>query len=207
VSAGTSFFALEERLLLAAQPVVVVADGLPTVAAPIGGQAQFTVTFDNTANPGNDNIGYAPFIDLVLPKRGADGVAPGTPPSLDPTQPNDDDGVTFASASYLGIPLSATVLVFDANGNATHPLLRDANNNPVVVALRVLRAGTAVGDGQHHGQCVELGRSRGGLAGGRAGRLCLRLGPAEQSDAGLTLRRSRGGEYHHAHRANGQQDL
>ncbi|MFM2151227.1 MAG: hypothetical protein RLZZ187_3533 [Pseudomonadota bacterium] len=144
MSAGTSFFALEERLLLAAQPVVVVADGLPTVAAPIGGQAQFTVTFDNTANPGNDNIGYAPFIDLVLPKRGADGVAPGTPPSLDPTQPNDDDGVTFASASYLGIPLSATVLVFDANGNATHPLLRDANNNPVVVNASSFRV--ALGD-------------------------------------------------------------
>lgn len=136
--AGTSFFALEERLLLAAQPVVEVTGG----EAPIGGQAQITLTFDNTAAPGNDNVGFAPFIDLVLPKRGADGVPPGSVLPPDPVPP--DDGVTFASASYLGIPLSATVLVFDSAGNATHPLLRDANNNPVVVNASSFRV--ALGD-------------------------------------------------------------
>ena len=127
--AGTSFVALEERLLLAAPPVVEVNGGF----APVSGQAQVTLTFDNAAAPGNANVGFAPFIDLVLPKRGADGVPPGSVLPPDPVPP--DDGVTFASASYLGIPLSATVLVFDAAGNATHPLLRDVNNNPVVVNI------------------------------------------------------------------------
>lgn len=121
--AGTSFVALEERLLLEAQPIVEVTGGF----APIGGQAQIAVTFDNAALSSDTNVGYAPFIDLVLPKRGADGAAPGTVPS----QP--DDGVTFASATYLGAELSRTVLTFNAAGNTTHPLLRDANNNPVVV--------------------------------------------------------------------------
>lgn len=111
-------------MLLAAQPIVEITGG----NAPIGGQAQITVTFDNVPDAtAGSNIGYAPFIDLVLPKRGADGVAPGTVPS----QP--DDGVTFASATYLGGELSRTVLTFNAAGNATHPLLRDASSNLVVV--------------------------------------------------------------------------
>ena len=133
MSAGTSFFALEERLLLAAQPVVEITGG----NAPIGGQAQITLTFDNTAAPGGSNIGYAPFIDLVLPKRGVDGVPPGTVTA----EPQPDDGVTFVSASYLGVPLKATKLVFDAQGNATHPFLRGPGNTPLVVNVSTFLVG------------------------------------------------------------------
>jgi hypothetical protein len=128
--AGTSFVALEERLLLAAQPFVEVAGG----NAPIGGEAQFTLTFDNTAAPGAGNIGYAPFIDLVLPRRGVDGEAPGTGPN------QTYDGLEFFSASYLGVQLKATKLVFDANGNATHPFLRVENTDtPLVVSANTFK--------------------------------------------------------------------
>ncbi|MBS0453792.1 MAG: VCBS domain-containing protein [Proteobacteria bacterium] len=98
----------------------LLADAAPTVTLDSGGsdvllgnQAQFTVNFTN----GSTQVGYAPFIDVFLPATGKDG----------------NDGVTFASASYLGQTLTPSVVTFDANGNATHPLARDANGNPVVI--------------------------------------------------------------------------
>src|SRR5262249_27602851 len=46
----------------------------------------------------------------------------------------------FESASYLGQTLPATVLTFDANKQAIHPLAKDSAGRPVVVT------GDAVGD-------------------------------------------------------------
>ncbi|MDM0114790.1 VCBS domain-containing protein [Variovorax sp. J22R133] len=98
----------------------LLANAAPTVALDSGGsdvllgeQASFTVNFSNNSA----QVGYAPFIDVFLPATGKDG----------------NDGVTFASATYLGQTLGANVVTFDANGNATHPFARDANGNPVIV--------------------------------------------------------------------------
>ncbi len=123
-------------MLLAAQPVVTVSGDLQPL---IGEQAQLTVTFDNQpdGSPGG-NVGYAPYVDLVLPQNGADGGGTGS------TAPNQNDGVSFVSASFLGTPLAATVIEFDANGQAIHPFARDAAG-----ALRVVNAadyGAAAGD-------------------------------------------------------------
>ncbi|BDG73590.1 beta strand repeat-containing protein [Roseomonas fluvialis] len=103
----------------------------------IGEQAQITVTFDNQpdGSAGGD-VGYAPYVDLILPQNGADGAGVGNNPV--------NDGVSFASASYLGVSLSATVLEFDAAGQAVHPFARDGSGN-----LRVVNAadyGAAAGD-------------------------------------------------------------
>jgi uncharacterized repeat protein (TIGR01451 family)/fimbrial isopeptide formation D2 family protein len=63
----------------------------------IGQQFTFTATFDNTGT----NTGYGPFIDLVFPATGADGVYPGTAPA------DLYDGITFVGASYLGATIPA----------------------------------------------------------------------------------------------------
>ncbi len=120
--AGTAFARLEERILLAAQPVAEVQDQ----SIQLGSQATIEVSFDNQPDsaPGSD-VGYAPYIDLVLPRNGADGAGPGNVP--------DNDGVSFVSATYLGVAVDATVLEFDAAGQAIHPFARDAAGDPVVV--------------------------------------------------------------------------
>ena len=101
----------------AAQPVASASVAPP--AAPLIGEALvFPVTFDNTGS----STGYGPFIDLVLPTIGADGAGAAT-----------DDGIAFVSATYLGAPVVATVLTFDASGNVTHPYARTAGGVPVVV--------------------------------------------------------------------------
>ncbi len=101
-------------LLLVASMVAVVR---PTWAAPvpsvslavpgsvlIGDPVSFTVTFDN-ASP--TDAGYGPYIDLELPTIGADGAGPAT-----------DDGISFVGATYLGAPVTATVLTCPV---ASHP--------------------------------------------------------------------------------------
>ncbi len=127
---------LEERLLLAAQPVVAISGD---TAVLIGEQAQLTVSFDNQPDgTSGGDVGYAPYVDLVLPQNGADGAGVGSTP------PNENDGVTFVSATYLGHAVDATVIEFDENGQAVHPFARDASGN-----LRVVNAadyGAAAGD-------------------------------------------------------------
>jgi large repetitive protein len=95
----------------------------------LGEQAQLTITFDNVpdGSPGGD-VGYSPYVDLVLPLNGADGSGPGSLP------PFENDGVGFVSASFLGTPLASTVIEFDASGQATHPFARDATGNLRVVS-------------------------------------------------------------------------
>ena len=93
------------------------ADFVPTKNADalIGEEFTFEVQFKNLGT----QIGYGPFIALVLPASGADG----------PTNPDgiyfEDSGVGYqGSASYLGTAIAKAridVLTFSATGVLTHP--------------------------------------------------------------------------------------
>ncbi|GHD57917.1 hypothetical protein GCM10007350_06940 [Jeongeupia chitinilytica] len=98
----------------------LLADASPTVGFTSGGtdtligdQLTFTLNFTNPST----QEGYAPYIDLFLPRTGKDG----------------DDGVSFVAASYLGQNIQSYVLTFDASGKATHPLAKDNLGQPVVL--------------------------------------------------------------------------
>ncbi|WP_433735999.1 VCBS domain-containing protein [Pseudomonas putida] len=108
----------------------LLADAAPTVTLPatgsdvlLGDRFTFTVNFNNTST----QAGFAPFINLALPATGKDG----------------DDGVNFISATYLGQNLITHTVTFDAAGNATHPLAKDANGNFLIInaATFGMRAG------------------------------------------------------------------
>ena len=113
---------LEGRRLLAAIPAV-------SINAPaevmIGETADLEVTFDNV-DP--NDPGFGPFVDVYLPRNGADGVAGvGT------------DGVSYVpgSANYLGAPVTANVYVFPDDGGGTgtisHPYAVDITGAPLNV--------------------------------------------------------------------------
>jgi len=115
------FEKLEDRILLTAEPTATL-DGPDSVE--IGAQdVGFTVTFDNTSGddtPGDDtdgDVGFLPYVDVVLP-QGEDG----------------DDGITFDGATFLGTDLVPTILTFDENGEALHPLAVDAMGDPIVIS-------------------------------------------------------------------------
>ncbi|BAN52453.1 MULTISPECIES: VCBS domain-containing protein [Pseudomonas] len=98
----------------------LLADASPTASLGSGGaevqlgeQFTFTVSFNNPST----QEGYAPFIDVFMPATGRDG----------------DDGASFVSATYLGQTVNSFVITFDANGNATHPLAKDASGNALVI--------------------------------------------------------------------------
>jgi len=109
---------LEDRLALAAIPTATVNGGAGIL---IGQEVPLTVTFDNTATLASD-IGYGPFVDIVMPTTGD---APPTP----------NDGISFkpSSASYNGLSLTTTVLTFDAAGKATHPFAKNPDGTAIVV--------------------------------------------------------------------------
>ena len=96
-------------LIVAPRPVFAAGEPVATLSvpgeAPIGQPFTFTVTFDN-AHP--TDAGYGPFVDLVFPATGADG----------------DDGISFLNATYLGVPVTATSITFDADGCVAHPYAR-----------------------------------------------------------------------------------
>jgi fimbrial isopeptide formation D2 family protein len=109
---------------VAAQPLLTLAP-VPTATLNVPAQGfvgenlNFTVTFDNTGAAADDT-GYGPFIDLYLPSTGADG--------------NDGIGTSLPiTTTYLGTPLTQTILTFDAFGHATHPYAQDATGAYVVV--------------------------------------------------------------------------
>ncbi|MBC3504749.1 DUF4347 domain-containing protein, partial [Pseudomonas sp. SWRI59] len=98
----------------------LLADASPTASlgssgaeVQLGEQFTFSVSFSNPST----QEGYAPFIDVFMPATGRDG----------------NDGATFVSATYLGQAVNSFVITFDASGNATHPLAKDASGNPVVI--------------------------------------------------------------------------
>lgn len=100
---------------LLAAPTPTVTLNLPG-STPIGEDFTFTVTFDNTGNPGD--VAYGPFIDLILPTNGADG----------------DDGISFIRAEYLGNEIDATnPQTFPADGCLAHPYLREADGSAATV--------------------------------------------------------------------------
>ncbi len=105
-----------------AAPVPSVALDVPAESM-LGEQVRFTLTFDNAG----DAPGYGPWIDLVLPLNGADGAA-GT---------DTPDGLSFVSATHLGVPLATTVLAFPDDGGGLgcvdHPFAVDSAHQPLQV--------------------------------------------------------------------------
>ncbi|CUI72965.1 VCBS domain-containing protein [Achromobacter kerstersii] len=113
-----SRLAIDAAALAAYQGLMANADPTSTVNGSsadilLGSDALIQVTMTNPST----QTGYAPFIDVLLPTTGFDG----------------DDGVTFVSASALGINLVSHVVTFGADGTALHPLARDANGNALVI--------------------------------------------------------------------------
>ena len=105
-----------DGLLADASPTVTLS--APTMDVLLGGQFSFTATFTNPAS----QVGFAPFIDLILPATGKDGAGAEI-----------DDGITFVSATYLGQTVIAYTITFDDAGNAEHPLAKDSRGQPVIV--------------------------------------------------------------------------
>lgn len=105
---------LEDRIVLdGADPEVTISG--PDLPVELGEQdVGYTITFDNT---GTDS-GYVPYVELIIPTSGAD---------------EQGDGPTFDSASFLGGPITSTVLTFDADGEVEHPFLVDAMGDPLIV--------------------------------------------------------------------------
>ena len=119
---------LKSIVTIVAVPMAVAAPPLatPTSAVPsattvtatlsssqlqpfIGEQAQFAVAFDNTGSSAGDT-GYGPYVDLRFDSAGADGAGVA-----------GDDGITFASASYLGAPLTPRIVTCSGT-SVVHPI-------------------------------------------------------------------------------------
>ena len=103
---------LERRYALDAVPFAQIVS--PTSNPLIGEEVNYTVRFDNTAVAQSD-IGYSPFVDIVMPKTGDAATQTG--------QKTVDNGISFkpGTAKYNGLSLTTDVVFFDANGDATHP--------------------------------------------------------------------------------------
>jgi fimbrial isopeptide formation D2 family protein/uncharacterized repeat protein (TIGR01451 family) len=113
---------LEDRRLLAAVPAVAL--DLPDQAL-IGETINFSATFDNASAT---DTGFGPFVDLIFPVNGADGTGNTNLPL---------DGLSFVSATYLGEPVTSTVLTFPGSGAGPtcveHPYAIDSSGTPLEV--------------------------------------------------------------------------
>ena len=122
---------LEARTVPAAIPTVTLTapsawvdpprNQIPVYPPPtsfIGEQTRMVLTFDNTSPT---DAGYGPYVDLYIPKTGADGTGAAV-----------DDGITFASANYLGIPVTSTVITLTAAG-VNHPYAVDPTGKPLLI--------------------------------------------------------------------------
>lgn len=105
---------LEDRIVLdGAEPEITIVP--PDDPVFLGDQdVGYTLTFDNVG----DEAGYVPYVDLIIPTSGRDG---------------EGDGPSFDSASFLGSPLTATQLTFDANGEVEHPFVVNPDGTPFIV--------------------------------------------------------------------------
>ena len=114
------------RHVLAVGPNVALS--LPA-DVPIGQDFTFTATFSNTGAPGE--TGYGPFVDLLIPTNGTDGVGGAT------SGADRADGLTVTGATYLGSAVVTTELVFPDDGGGTgtvfHPYAVDAAGDPLEV--------------------------------------------------------------------------
>jgi LPXTG-site transpeptidase (sortase) family protein len=103
-------------------PTVTV--GVPATAL-IGSNVAFTVTFDN--NDPENEVGYGPFVELEIPRIGADGAGAAI---------DDGLGTTTIAATYMGSPIPAKDFyrrTFSAGGTAVDPIVRDASGNFITV--------------------------------------------------------------------------
>jgi uncharacterized repeat protein (TIGR01451 family)/fimbrial isopeptide formation D2 family protein len=109
----------EDRILCSAAPNVSLS-GAQTVLLPKADvpAANFTATFANAGT----TPGFGPYVDLALNTKGIDGAV--NPPN---------DGITFQNATYLGQPVQATVLTFDANGQVQHPFAKGPDGKPLII--------------------------------------------------------------------------
>ncbi|MFC7477028.1 SdrD B-like domain-containing protein [Dankookia sp. GCM10030260] len=108
---------------MAPRPVV----SFETVASTdvyLGDSTTLTLRFDNIPTDPTE-VGYAPYIDVILPRNGTDGSGTGNAPA--------NDGLTFLQATHLGVAVESTLVEFDAAGLALHPFALDAAGNPLVV--------------------------------------------------------------------------
>ena len=98
----------------------------PTSNPLIGEEVNYTVRFDNTAVAPGD-IGYSPFIDIVMPRTGDASTQVG--------QKTVNNGISFkpGTAKYGPLSLTTDVVDFDAHGDATHPFAKDAQGQPLVI--------------------------------------------------------------------------
>ncbi len=104
-------FTMNSPSTVVARPRLAAVPGV-TLTAPgqifIGSNFTFQVAFDNTGS----DTGYGPYLDVFLPRSGADGTTASQP----------EDGITFQSASYLGTSVTTQTLACPAGTNITHPL-------------------------------------------------------------------------------------
>ena len=110
---------LDQRIVFAAVPAV-------SISAPaevfIGEDVNVSVTFDNADAT---DAGFGPFVDVYLPRTGADNTSGG----------GTVDGIEYVggSANYLGASVTTTVHTFDASGVFDHPYAVDASGTPLQV--------------------------------------------------------------------------
>ncbi|MBC8172122.1 MAG: DUF11 domain-containing protein, partial [Anaerolineae bacterium] len=128
---GRLFLLLICGLLMLTPGYIVSAAPLPNVTLDlpaevfIGDRFEFSVTFQNNAA---SDMGFGPFIDLWLPRNGADGNNGTATP----------DGITLVSAAYLGFPVNTTVFTFpvvagSSTGCIAHPYLHNADYGAVQI--------------------------------------------------------------------------
>jgi fimbrial isopeptide formation D2 family protein len=120
---------VDKALALGAEAVAaysgLLADAAPTVTLSSGGDDVLlgdTFTFTASFTNPSTQVGFAPYIDLFIPSTGKDGAGDEV-----------DDGITLVSATFQGVEIQAFEVVFDANGQATHPLAKDASGQPIVI--------------------------------------------------------------------------
>ncbi len=108
------------------------AAAVPSVSASLpsesllGEDFSFNVSFNNSGA----DTGYGPFIDLIFPNTGADGIFPFGPG-------DEADGLSFVSATYLGSSVTSIVQEFPDDGLGTgcvdHPYAVTAPNTPLSI--------------------------------------------------------------------------
>lgn len=111
---------------------------------PLGEDVDFTVTFRNTAPSGQ--VGYGPFVDVLIPHLGEDGVFDG---GLYTDTADGLDAAVSGAVTYLGLPVNYEVLTLqDADGagglsigTVTHPYGQTIQNETQLLGL----AGTVDG--------------------------------------------------------------
>ena len=99
------FLAATPSISLEVPPQVMIGEGF-----------SFTVFFSNTG----DAPGYGPFVDVVFPTNGVDGLGgTDTPDGL------VYDAVLGGTYSDSSLSLECVDLIFDTNGEVVHPFYRD----------------------------------------------------------------------------------